>query len=151
MPNKLLMPESKIDPKELDLIQAVITRMAANSFEVKKWMLAVLAALIAIQFEEFLSNNWHILLATLVPVLGFWVLDAFFLKTERLYRELYKWVIENRPKTDAYLYDLNTFKRTIGVHRKDIEIPSQIKVMFSQTLLIFYLTPIVILLLLFFL
>ena len=32
--------------KELDLIQGVITRMASNSFEVKKWLIGILSVVV---------------------------------------------------------------------------------------------------------
>jgi len=76
-----------------------------------------------------------------LPILFFWYLDGFFLRTERMYRGIYKWVIEHRPQTDAYLYDLNTFTRTVDGDTTKIPIEKVSKMMMSQTLLGFYLIP----------
>ena len=140
--------------KELDLIQEVIKRMANNAFQVKTWMITGLSAVAALKGELLFqsssenSYNWAGLglsIAMLVIIVGFWYLDAFFLRTEKLYRKLYQWVVENRSKTNDYLYDLNTFKRSLGENTRDLnaETESVTAVMFSKTVLIFFLIPIV--------
>ncbi len=132
--------------KELDLIQDVVKRMATNSFEVKKWLIGILTAIVVFKNDELLGGNMNFIWLLLVPVICFWYLDAFFLRTERLYRELYKWVVTNRPFTDAYLYDLNTMKR---VNHQNVEvnfsenIPGILKVALSTTLWPFYTVPLV--------
>ena len=138
--------------KELDLIQEVIKRMANNAFQVKTWMITGLSAVAALKGELLFqsssenSYNWAGLglsIAMLVIIVGFWYLDAFFLRTEKLYRKLYQWVVENRSKTSDYLYDLNTFKRSLGENTRDLnaETESITAVMFSKTVLIFFLIP----------
>ena len=138
--------------KELDLIQEVIKRMANNAFQVKTWMITGLSAVAALKGELLFqsssenSYNWAGLglsIAMLVIIVGFWYLDAFFLRTEKLYRKLYQWVVENRSKTNDYLYDLNTFKRSLGENTRDLnaETESITDVMFSKTVLIFFLIP----------
>jgi hypothetical protein len=79
----------------------------------------------------------------LLPIWCFWYLDAFFLSTEKLYRELYKWVVKHRPNTIAYLYDLNTFKREVDGKEENLINPKNgiRSMMFSKTLLPFYLVP----------
>jgi hypothetical protein len=138
--------------KELDLIQDVIKRMADNSFKVKAWMLAILGSVLALSngvlfvdaAKEFNTPAAFFLSIFLVLiVLVFWYLDGFFLQKERLYREMYKWVIKNRPHTDLYLYDLNTFERVVGNDKVDFQkiTPGIFSVMLSQTLFPFYLLP----------
>ena len=132
--------------KELDLIQDVIKRMASNSFEVKKWLIGILSAIVVFSREELLGGNIQLIGLLLVPVLCFWYLDAFFLSTEKLYREMYIWVIEYRSQTDKYLYDLNTMSREFPADKVvDFFIPKNNvwHVMFSKTLLPFYLVPVV--------
>lgn len=136
--------------KELDLIQDIIKRMAHNSFQVKTWLMAVLAALIAFKNEEIFAGGggdktmavWMNLFL-LLPIFCFWYLDAFFLSTERLYRELYKWVITYRPETSDYLYDLNTFQRTVGGKEENLVKKGNDvwSIIWSKTLLPFYLVP----------
>ncbi len=136
--------------KELDLIQTVVTRMSQNSFKVKAWLIGVLGAMLAFTKDELFANGdslGEVLMMNgflLLPILCFWYLDAFFLSTEKLYRELYKWVIKHRPITNAYQYDLNTFSRSVnGAPAENLKQPQNGKwrVMFSQTLWPFYLVP----------
>jgi len=106
--------------KELDLIQDVVKRQAANSFQVKTWMMGIVTAILAFKNEEIFSagktpghHGLWICLVLLLPIICFWYLDGFFLQTEKIYRELYKWVVLNRPAKTELLYDLNTLKGQI--------------------------------------
>jgi hypothetical protein len=144
------MKDKDIIHKELDLIQAVVTRMASNSFQVKAWLIGILSALIAFEKDAIFAQSGDAKLLSIqmnlflfMPILCFWYLDAFFLSTERLFRELYKWVVKYRPLSDAYLYDLNTFKRTVDGKEEDlIKAGNGITdMMLSKTLLPFYLMP----------
>lgn len=93
--------------KEMDLIQACITRMADNSFRLKELYISLITiALTVMMSQEFdrLVMGVFLLCVTLV----FWGLDAFFLKMETLYRWKYEWVIAMRFNgVRDYLYDLN--------------------------------------------
>ncbi len=146
------MAELKAIHKELDLIQDVIKRMAENSFKVKAWMMSIFGGVLALAkgglFNTTETNNSvlpmaFIYLFLVITVAVFWYLDAFFLWTERLYRKLYAWVVKNRPNTDKYLYDLNTFVREVNGETIDLlaDMDSKFKVAFSKTLLPFYLIP----------
>ncbi len=156
------MADLKAIHKELDLIQDVIKRMADNSFKVKAWMMFIFGAVLALAKSGLLSSiggvagnddmMGYIALFLVATVLVFWYLDAFFLRTEKLYRELYKWVVNNRPHTDAYLYDLNTFVREVDGRQDNLlaRTPSVFKVMLSKTLLPFYILPLLLSLLILF-
>ena len=131
--------------KELDLIQEVIKRMASNSFEVKKWLIGILTAIVVFKHDELLGGNGSFIWILLVPVLCFWYLDAFFLSTERLYREMYHWVVRNRPHTEAYLYDLKTMERTDrqGTVESFVKAKNNVwRVAASKTIWPFYAVPI---------
>ncbi|MDX2001943.1 MAG: hypothetical protein SFW35_05910 [Chitinophagales bacterium] len=136
--------------KELELIQAIIGRMAQNSFQVKAWLIGVLGAMLAFTRDELFATGGPLGQALmmnaflLLPILCFWYLDAFFLSTERLYRELYKWVVQHRPSGNTdYLYDLNTFTRTANGSTVNLLKPqnSWQKVAISKTLWPFYGMP----------
>ena len=91
--------------KEIDLIQACINRMAKNSFVVKGWAITLASVILAL-----LPKNIDIKilsLIVLVSTLCFWYIDAFFLKTEKLYRWKYEWVIANRHKNEDFLDKLD--------------------------------------------
>lgn len=130
--------------KEIDLIQSCINRMAQNSFIVKGWFISLIAVILTLLPEKFNINYLYCI--SFIISFCFWYLDAFFLKTERLYRFKYQWVITERLKNDNYFYDLNPYNRNMW-YDKNGNIPSEpniIQVMFSKTLLIIYL-PIIIL------
>lgn len=97
--------------KEMDLIQACITRMADNSFRLKELYIS----LIAIALTVMLSQECDLLLIgifLLCVTFVFWGLDAFFLKMETLYRWKYEWVIKSRELgVRDYLYDLNPYNK----------------------------------------
>jgi hypothetical protein len=131
--------------KELDLIQAIIDRMASNSFEVKKWLIGILTAITVFKYDQLLGASYQQIWILFVPILSFWFLNAFFLSTEKKYREMYQWVVEHRSKTDKYLYDLNTMQREYPdgkIVNLDLKENSIWAVFFSRTLLPFYIIPI---------
>ncbi|MBI2967325.1 MAG: hypothetical protein HYY40_05870 [Bacteroidetes bacterium] len=137
--------EKEIIHKELDLIQGLITRMASNSFEVKKWLIGILTAIVVFKYDELLGGNGQLIWLLLVPVFCFWYLDAFFLSTEKLYREMYKWVVKYRSQTGKYLYDLNSMSREFpdGNTEHLINEKNNVwNVMFSKTIWPFYAVPV---------
>lgn len=75
--------------KHLEFIQAVINRMAGNSFFLKGWSITLVAALFALSAKN--ANRSYIFIAYF-PVVVFWILDAYFLSQERLYCDLYNHV-----------------------------------------------------------
>ena len=80
--------------------------MWTNSFTIKGW--AVMLVVWVIALDKFNQDNYLGLLAmALVAILILWWLDSYFLQQERLYRKLYKWVIDNRETSDQYLFDMN--------------------------------------------
>jgi len=72
--------------KHLDYIQAVITRMNANSFQLKGWMVTLSSAILALSAS---TKNESFVLVAILPVLIFWFLDAYYLTQERKFRGLY--------------------------------------------------------------
>ena len=62
------------------------TSMASNSFYLKGWNVTVIAAIVALSFKE---SDWKIYACALVLNVVFWFLDAYYLKQEKLFRELY--------------------------------------------------------------
>ena len=72
--------------KHLEFIQAVINRLATNSFQMKGWSVVLVAAILVLLARESRLDAAFIALA---PVVIFWGLDGYFLWQERLYRALY--------------------------------------------------------------
>ena len=111
--------------KEIEIIQDSIKRMANNSFLIKGWNITLVLVTLLVTIDD--TQVW----IALFPLLFFWFLDAFYLQQERLFRELYKWVVQNRLKTKEHLFDMDT-------DRIKDKVQSYFKIMFSKTLNLFY-------------
>ena len=111
--------------KEIELIQGIIRRMASNSFVLKGWTITLVVVTLLLR-----GGGYQPLIA-FIPLLGFWILDAYFVWQERMYRHLYLWVSKNRLGTSTHLFDLNASR-----FRSEVKKPWRI--MFSGTLLCFY-------------
>jgi hypothetical protein len=72
--------------KHLEMIQAVIGRLGNDSFLVKGWAITVAGVFFGFAIE---AKNWRLAIASIMPTLAFWGLDAYFLRSERLFRALY--------------------------------------------------------------
>lgn len=96
------MDQDKV--KHLEFIQAVITRMNTNSFQIKGWCITIVSALLAIYAS---TKNELFILVSVAPTLVFWLLDSYYLMQERKFRGLYKDVagISTAPK-DIKSYEM---------------------------------------------
>lgn len=72
--------------KHLEFIQLTITRMNVNSFLVKGWMVTLAAAIFVLSQKD--TNKDFLYFIPFASIL-FWILDSFFLLTERKYRSHY--------------------------------------------------------------
>ena len=124
--------------KHLEMIQAVVNRMGNNSFLLKGWSMTLVVA-VPVLIAKYDIKNPCIILSIVFPVLGFWVLDGYFLWQERLFRKVYD-EIRVKPDTD---FKMNPMK-----HKNEPKCswPSSI---FSVTLCIFYLIEILFILMVF--
>ena len=112
--------------KEAEIIQGIIKRKSSHSFLIKGWTVSLLVATLILQ-----GQKEHIMIA-FIPLLAFWFLDAHYLQRIKRYKNLYKWDIENRLKTDDYMFDINIndrFGKTV---------PSRPQLMVSEKLIWFY-------------
>ena len=112
--------------KHLELIQNVTSRMAANSFALKGWSVVLVSALIALAAAK---PNASLFIIGYFPALAFWLLDAYFLRQERLFRKLYDGVRILPPDQIDFSMDTSPYRR---------EVQPMIRVAFSITLLIFH-------------
>lgn len=121
------MISSKLE--HLKMLQAVITRMAGNSFQVKTWCITLTSALLALSSKD----ARHMVFVAYLPVLIFWWLDAYFLHQERLFRELYDHVRTSKEEESDFSM------KTLSQKSDPItEVKPQFKVAFSRTLFWFY-------------
>ena len=111
--------------KHLEFIQNVINRMANNSFIIKGWCITLAAALIALLEKKDIDKCYIVF--SFLPLLFFWFLDAFYLKTERQYRRLYTDISKKGKKEIDFSMDITLYKECY------------VEALFSRTLLPFYL------------
>ncbi|MGL2729248.1 hypothetical protein ACQJ6T_07330 [Helicobacter pylori] len=95
---------AKILIEELKILQGVINRMAQNSLECKKWTLALVVGILSLKIEAVSNSYGLCVLGVLLAC--FYLLDAYYLTQERLFRKQYQWLIENRLKTDERLFEV---------------------------------------------
>lgn len=93
--------ENKI--KHLEMIENIIERMAKNSFQLKAWAMTLVTVVGALGAKE--ADKRFMLLA-FVPIIGFWLLDTFYIQQERRYKALYRSVCEKREEDIDF--NLNT-------------------------------------------
>jgi hypothetical protein len=86
------MPDDKA--AHLGMIQVIITRMGANSFVLKGWNVTLVSALFALSVKD---SNKRFIMVALLPNIIFWMLDAYYLHQERLFRKLYDDVSRSTP------------------------------------------------------
>jgi hypothetical protein len=109
--------------KYFELLQAVIARLAANSFSIKGWAVALVAVLGGFAAKDadprFVFGLW-------LPAFCFWGLDAFYLRQERLFRSLYNAAIAPNSTVPVYSMKTSPFES---------QIPGVVKVAFSRSIL----------------
>ena len=118
--------------QELELIQNVIDRQAENSFKIKGWMITLVVVTLL-----FRQNDIQVVVA-FVPLFTFWYLDAYYLKLERQYRELYNRVRSDPDASERERFDMDP-------PELDDEKGKMWKVMVSRSLLLLYGTIILLL------
>lgn len=87
--------------KYLEMIQAVITRLASNSFILKGWSVTLVSGLLGFAGQQ---RDGNIAFLALVPALSFWLLDAYYLAQERQQRELFARARDGRSA--VYTFDV---------------------------------------------
>ena len=102
--------ESKI--AHLQMIQAVVTRMAGNSFMIKGWSVTLVVALFALGAA---NNNGLFVYLAYFPTFMFWALDAYFLRQERLFRKLYDHVRRSQDGASDFSMNTQPFEENVDV------------------------------------
>lgn len=123
MPNKI---------KHLNMIEAIIERMGKNCFQLKGWTMTLVVAVSALSSQG--SDRRFIALA-FIPILGFWILDSFYLQQERKYRLLYKNIVIKQEED----IDFNLDSDLATGSAAELERLCFFKCMFSVTEVWFYL------------
>lgn len=93
--------------KHLEFIQLTITRMNGNSFMVKGWLITLVAAIFVLSQKD--TNMRFLWIAPFVSIL-FWIIDGFFVSTERKYRSLYNHVRKLNESQIDFSMDTTDFE-----------------------------------------
>lgn len=96
--------------KHLELIQAVIVRMAENSFRSK--LLTVIITTILFALAAATTKPIFVFLS-MFPAIAFWGLDAYSLWEERLYRTLYDNVRSSATNVEPFLFSVEEYKAEV--------------------------------------
>ena len=110
----------------LEMIQNIINRLSRNSFLLKGWSVILVSSFFALAAVN--SKVYFVLLAYF-PLVIFWILDAYFLWQERLFRALYD-----------YVRGLKEEEIDFSMKTSDVEnqVKPWVDVVFSMTLLLFH-------------
>ena len=125
--------------KHLEMTQAVINRLGSNSFLLKGWSMTIIVTAMVL-IARYDTQNSCLILSLIIPILGFWILDGYFLWQERLFRKIYD---EVRCQSDT------DFKMDVMKHKNKPKC-SWTSATFSITLNLFYLMEVVLVIFVFF-
>ena len=123
------MGDDELHTKDLEFIQDIITRLSKNSFKIKGWSTTLIVAVLL-----FRTRDLHLLVA-FIPLFGFWILDAYYLKLERRYRSMYEDARTGNQNRDQFEMDSSAYS-----------VDSIPKLMFSKSLAFFHGTIFILLL-----
>ncbi len=118
--------------KHLEMTQGVINRLGSNSFLLKGWSMTIIVSAVVLMARYDIQHPC-LILSLIIPILGFWILDGYFLWQERLFRKIYD---EVRCQSDT------DFKMDAMKHKNKPKC-SWVSSIFSVTLFIFYLVEVV--------
>lgn len=96
--------------KHLEMIQAVITRMANNSFLVKGWSIVLVSALFVLAGKD---TKLYFVYLGFFPALTFLFLDGYYTWQEKLFRALYDGIRIKQGETD-YSLDASSYKGEVN-------------------------------------
>lgn len=132
--------ENKIN--HLLMIQGVIDRMGKNSFSLKEWTIGIMIAIFA-----FAGENTHkAVIITLIPLIVFWFLDAYYLMLEKKFRALY----DDVRLRDEDSIDFNMNFDNIRLNMKDVKKYSYFNIFLSKSIIPFYLVCIMTIIIIYF-
>lgn len=117
--------------KYLELIQKIIERMARNSFQIKAWTATLFAAIIVLTYSII---NILIFIVLIFTICMFWALDSYYLRQEKLFRELYNAKVKEfneKAKNVSQPYSMH-----VDSYKEDED--STLRIMFSISEFLYY-------------
>lgn len=109
--------------KHLEFIQNAISRMTQNSYLLKGWTITLVAATFAVSLGV---NSVWLVATALLPTIAFSLLDARYMREERLFRRLYDAVRwdrdkdwhEESDKVEAFSMDTQPYEKDVKKTRE---------------------------------
>ncbi len=91
------------------MIQGVITRMGANSFTLKTLSISFAGVFVAV-ITAADKPSFYYTIGAVIPIIMFWMMDAAYLRLERMYRHMYDVVRNDTDNNfEAYSMDASVF------------------------------------------
>lgn len=118
--------------KHLEMIQAVIQRMANNSFQLKGWAVTLIGIIGAISAQ---GSDRRFFLLAFIPLVVFWGLDSLYLQLERKFTILYKNVAGRNENNIDFNMDLREIEYVDNLDEKRVKF---YRCLFSRTEVVFY-------------
>ncbi|MFJ9725779.1 hypothetical protein ACIRP3_23780 [Streptomyces sp. NPDC101209] len=111
--------------KHLELLQGTIARLGTNSFVIKGWTMTLTGALGAVATQ---TSGRPVAATALSLTVGFWLLDSYYLRRERIFRSLYEKAAADQSDVPLFTMDVERYGDTTG----------SLTVFLSRTMLLFY-------------
>ena len=93
--------------ENLRMIQAVIERMSNHDFVVRGWTISLVTGLAAIAFAQATAR---VLMVGILPILGFWILGAYYLSIERAFKALFNDVSKGESCGEQIKMDTRSYR-----------------------------------------
>ncbi len=110
----------------LEMIQNIINRLSRNSFLLKGWSVILVSSFFAL---AAVNDKVYFVLLAYFPLVVFWILDAYFLWQERLFRALYDHVRGQQEEEVDFSMNTSTIEK---------KVKPWANVILSKTLLMFH-------------
>lgn len=94
--------------KHLEMIESIIERMARNSFQLKGWSVTLIGIIGMLASQ---GSDKRFFLLVFIPLIAFYLLDAYYFQLEQKYRFLYKSVCEKDEDRIDFSMDVSEFSR----------------------------------------
>lgn len=120
--------EDDLRLRHLDTLQGVVSRLSQNSFTIRGWSVTLTSAILAFGSTRGSSQGGLVILA-LVPAWIFWGLDAYYLRQERLFRQLHlavaRRLMDSASSPDVAPFDmrLEPFQHSVISWRRLLLVP----------------------------
>jgi len=85
--------------KHMEMIQAVVARLAGNSFLIKGWALTLTGVFLGFGTDK---DDWTLAAVAFLPIVAFWMLDTYYLWAERQFRKLHDKVRESPVAVEPF-------------------------------------------------